>query len=108
MTDTTRHLEIAMWKLRERIDMQLIQMEYCRTYDQLADAQSKALGTELFRYLRDCMNGYAAAMLANPEREMPVQCITMAELSKMLKTLANADAQKEAKKAEQAAKKRKK
>ena len=35
-------------------------------------------------------------------------CITMAELSKMLKTLANADAQKEAKKAEQAAKKRKK
>ena len=108
MTDTTRHLEIAMWKLRERNDMQLIQMEYCRTYDQLADAQSKALGTELFRYLRDCMNGYAAAMLANPEREMPVQCITMAELSKMLKTLANADAQKEAKKAEQAAKKRKK
>ena len=54
------------------------------------------------------MNCYAAAMLADPEREMPVQCITMAELSKMLKTLANADAQKEAKKAEQAAKKRKK
>ena len=62
----------------------------------------------MFKYLRDCMNGYAAAMMANPEREMPVQCITMAELSKMLKTLANADAQKEAKKAEQAAKKRKK
>ena len=108
MSSTTRHLEIAMWKLRERSDMQLIEMVFCRTYDQLADAQSKALGTELFRYLRDCMNGYAAALLANPERDMPVQCITMAELSKMLKTLANADAQKEAKKAEQAAKKRKK
>ena len=108
MSSTTRHLEIAMWKLRERSDMQLIEMVFCRTDDQLADAQSKALGTELFRYLRDCMNAYAAALLANPERDMPVQCITMAELSKMLKTLANADAQKEAKKAEQAAKKRKK
>ena len=62
----------------------------------------------MFRYLRDCMNGYAAALLANPEREMPVQCISLSDLTKMLTTLANADAQKEAKKAEQAAKKRKK
>jgi len=54
------------------------------------------------------MNGYAAALLANPDRDMPVQCVTMAELTKMLRTLANADAQKEAKKAEQAARKRKK
>ena len=54
------------------------------------------------------MNGYAAAMLNDPDREMPVECITMSELSSMLRSLAQQDAMKAAKKAEQAAKKRKK
>ena len=48
-------------------------------------------------------------MLNDPDREMPVECITMSELSSMLKSLAaEQDAMKAAKKAEQAAKKRKK
>ena len=88
--------------------MQLTELVFCRTYDQLADNLTKANPTDLFKYLRDSMNGYAAAMLNDPDREMPVECITMSELSSMLKSLAEQDAMKAAKKAEQAAKKRKK
>ena len=73
-----------------------------------ADNLTKANPTDLFKYLRDSMNGYAAAMLNDPDRQMPVECITMSELSSMLKSLAEQDAMKAAKKAEQAAKKRKK
>ena len=108
LADTTRHLEINTWKLRERCDMQLTELVFCRTYDQLADNLTKANPTDLFKYLRDSMNGYAAAMLDDPDREMPVECITMCELSSMLKSLAEQDATKAAKRAEQAAKKRKK
>merc|ERR1712139_440851 len=84
MASTTRSLEINLWKLRERSDMQLVEMVFCRTYDQLADNFTKANPTELFKYLRDCMNGYAAALLHNPEREMPAECVTMSELRSML------------------------
>lgn len=80
----------------------------CRRSGRVADNLTKANPTDLFKYLRDSMNGYAAAMLNDPDREMPVECITMSELSSMLKSLAEQDAMKAAKKAEQAAKKRKK
>ena len=38
MAATTRSLEINLWKLRERSDMQLVELVFCRTYDQLAGA----------------------------------------------------------------------
>ena len=42
MAATTRSLEINLWKLRERSDMQLVELVFCRTYDQLADNFTKA------------------------------------------------------------------
>jgi hypothetical protein len=45
-------------------------------------------------------------MLNDPDREMPVECITMSELSSMLKSLAEQDAINAAKKADKTAKKR--
>ena len=67
----------------------------------------RANPTELFKYLRDCMNGYAAALLHNPEREMPAECVTMSELRSMLSHLQRQDEEKVAKAAENASKRRK-
>ena len=108
MADTTRSLEINMWKLRERSDMQQVELIFCRTYDQLADNFTKANPTDLFKYLRDCMNGYAAALLNNPDREMPLECVTMAELKAMLAYRRHQDSMKAEKAAENAKKKRRK
>ena len=94
MAETTRSLEINLWKLRERSDMQQVELIFCRTYDQLADNFTKANPTDLFKYLRDCMNGYAAALLHNPDREMPLECVTMAELKAMLAYRQNQDRMK--------------
>ena len=106
MADTTRSLEINLWTLRERCDMQQIELVFCRTYDQLADNFTKANPTELFKYLRDCMNGYAAALLHNPQRQMPLECMTLPELRSMLGDLEQQDKAKVAKAAEKAAAKR--
>ena len=108
MADTTRSLEINLWKLRERSDMQQVELIFCRTYDQLADNFTKANPTDLFKYLRDCMNGYAAALLNNPDREMPLECVTMAELKAMLAYRRHQDSMKAEKAAENAKKKRRK
>ena len=108
MADTTRSLEINLWKLRERCDMQQIEMVFCRTYDQLADNLTKANPTELFKYLRDCMNGYAAALLHNPQRKMPLECVTLPELQKMLNDLQRQDDEKAEKAAQKAKEKRRK
>ena len=75
-------------------------------YDQLADNFTKANPTELFKYLRDCMNGYAAALLHNPQRQMPLECMTLPELRSMLGDLEQQDKAKVAKAAEKAAAKR--
>ena len=67
---------------------------------------TKANPTELFKYLRDCMNGYAAALLHNPQRQMPLECMTLPELRSMLGDLEQQDKAKVAKAAEKAAAKR--
>ena len=54
------------------------------------------------------MNGYAAALLNNPDREMPLECVTMAELKAMLAYRRHQDSMKAEKAAEQAKKKRRK
>ena len=54
------------------------------------------------------MNGYAAAMLHDPQRKMPLECITLPELRKMLSDLQKQDEDKAAKAAEKAAAKRRK
>jgi len=74
----------------------------------LTSELSKALPADQFRYLRDSMNGYAAALLHNPDREMPVGCMKYDELVATLKRFANVDADREKKQREKkAAKKRK-
>ena len=54
------------------------------------------------------MNGYAAALLNNPDREMPLECVTMAELKAMLAYRRHQDSMKAEKAAEKAKKKRRK
>ena len=88
--------------------MQQVELIFCRTYDQLADNFTKANPTDLFKYLRDCMNGYAAALINDPEREMPLECVTMPELRAMLQYRRHQDSMKAEKAAEQAKKKRRK
>ena len=108
LNETSRHLAIRTWKIRERLDMQQVIFEHCRTYDAVADIGTKALPADQFRYLRDSMNGYAAALLHNPDREMPVGCMKYDELVATLKRFANVDADREKKQREKkAAKKRK-
>ena len=102
----SRKLRVPMKPGVDKLLMELKPTE--EEHAAVADNLTKANPTDLFKYLRDSMNGYAAAMLNDPDREMPVECITMSELSSMLKSLAEQDAMKAAKKAEQAAKKRKK
>jgi hypothetical protein len=54
------------------------------------------------------MNCYAAALLHNPDREMPVGCMKYDELVSTLKRLASIDAERDRKQQEKkAAKKRK-
>ena len=53
-------------------------------------------------------NGYAAALLNNPDREMPLECVTMAELKAMLAYRRHQDSMKAEKAAENAKKKRRK
>ena len=54
------------------------------------------------------MNGYAAALINDPEREMPLECVTMPELKAMLQYRRHQDSMKAEKAAEQAKKKRRK
>lgn len=97
LNETSRHMEIRVWKLRERIDMQMVGMTYCRTYDQLSDIGTKALPLDQFRYLRDSMNGYAAALLQEPRREMPSACIEYKVLIDKLRGFGNQDAERKEK-----------
>ena len=54
------------------------------------------------------MSVYAAALLNDPEREMPLECVTMPELKAMLQYRRHQDSMKAEKAAEQAKKKRRK
>ena len=84
MTDVSRQLDIRIWKLRERLDMQLCELQLCRTYDMQADYQSKSLPLRMHRYFRDNVAGYALLLLNNPDRVMPSNCITYTELISIL------------------------
>jgi hypothetical protein len=79
LASKTKHMDIRVWKLRERIDDQEIALVYCSTVDMLADIGTKALGPLAFCYLlgplafcylRDCANGYALVRHHHPEYQM--------------------------------------
>ncbi|KAM2039790.1 hypothetical protein ACFX1T_013198 [Malus domestica] len=51
--DPTKHIVVKYHFFREAIEKKEIQLEYCRTDDQLADLLTKALLKEKFCYLRE-------------------------------------------------------
>ena len=63
MTESTRALDLKVWKLRERVDVQDVSVVWCSTVDEQSDLNTKALPTRQFRYLRDNLNGYGLVML---------------------------------------------
>lgn len=102
LTETTRHMPLRTWKLRERLDEQEITMPWCSTKDMQADLNTKALPTKTFVYLRDNMNGYALVRLNYPERHMPAAVISTQELVETLNLLDSLDEERTRKRAESA------
>jgi len=80
MSDSTKHMDIRVFKIRERIEDQEVHLEYCRTVEMLADIGTKALGAKQFVYLRDLMNGYALVRARYPEKVMSRMVISRSEL----------------------------
>ena len=67
MTDSSRALDLKVWKLRERQDVQEIDMVWCSTVLQESDINTKSLPLSQFRFLRELLNGYGLVMLHYPE-----------------------------------------
>ena len=73
MSNSTKHLDIGIWKLRERVDDQEIYLEYCNTCQMISDLGTKALGIEQLECLRDMMNGYALVRIMRETKENKVK-----------------------------------
>ena len=99
MTESTRALDLKVWKLRERVDVQAISVDWCSTVDEQSDLNTKALPTRQFRYLRDNLNGYGLVMLHYPDVEMPEAAITREELIEMINEYGHADEERAKKRA---------
>ena len=99
MTDSTRAMDLKVWKLRERVDVQQVAVVWCSTVDQQSDLNTKALPTRQFRYLRDNLNGYGLVMLYYPDVPMPAAVISRDELIEMIQEYDNAEAERAKKKA---------
>ena len=80
MSDSTKHMDIRVFKIRERIEDQEVYLKYCRTLEMLSDIGTKALGAKQFVYLRDLMNGYALVRARFPESVMACMVISRKEL----------------------------
>jgi hypothetical protein len=80
LTSKTKHMDIRVWKMRERLDDQQVVLRFCSTTDMLADIGTKALGVRAFEYLRDLMNGYALVRLRHKEYVMPAMVIAWSDL----------------------------
>ena len=85
MTSATRALDMKIWKLRERVDVQELEFVWCSTKDMQSDLCTKSLPTRQFRYLRDNLNGYALVMVYYPEIQMPEACIRRTELMEIIR-----------------------
>ena len=70
LASKTKHMDIRVWKLRERIDDRLVVLEFCATHDMLADIGTKALGVSQFQQLRDLANGYALCRAMHPDMDL--------------------------------------
>lgn len=84
LASKTKHMDIRVWKLRERIDDHEIVLQFCSTHDMLADIGTKALGVCTFEYLRDLCNGYAIVRLRYKDYKMPLLCVSWSDLSAIM------------------------
>ena len=85
LTSKTKHMDIRVWKMRERLDDQLVVLHFCSTTEMYADIGTKALGVKAFEYLRDLQNGYALVRLRYRDYEMPVMVIEWCDLVHLMK-----------------------
>ena len=99
MTESTRALDLKVWKLRERVDVQEVAVAWCSTVDEQSDLNTKALPTKQFRFLRDNLNGYGLVMLHYPDVPMPEAAIERDELIEMIQEYDNADDERAKKRA---------
>jgi len=67
MSESTKHMDVRVFKVRERIEDQEVYLEYVSTCEMIADLGTKALGARQFTYLRDLMNGYALVRARYPD-----------------------------------------
>ena len=67
MSESTKHMDVRVFKVRERIEDQEVYLEYVSTCEMIADLGTKALGARQFTYLRDLMNGYALVRAQYPD-----------------------------------------
>ena len=100
MTDSSRALDLKVWKLRERQDVQEIDLVWCSTVLQESDINTKSLPLSQFKFLRELLNGYALVMLNYPELKMPEAALTRSELIQTYKDYRNAEEEREAAAAE--------
>ena len=96
MTDASRALELKVWKLRERQDVQEIDLVWCSTVLQESDINTKSLPLSQFRFLRELLNGYALVMLHYPELKMPEAALSRSELIQMYREYRDAEVKREA------------
>ena len=96
MTDSSRALDLKVWKLRERQDVQEIDMVWCSTVLQESDINTKSLPLSQFRFLRELLNGYGLVMLHYPELNMPEAALSRSELIQMYREYKDAEEKREA------------
>ena len=96
MTDSSRALDLKVWKLRERQDVQEIDMVWCSTVLQESDINTKSLPLSQFRFLRELLNGYGLVMLHYPELKMPEAALSRSELIQMYREYRDAEEKREA------------
>ena len=85
----TRSMDLKVWKLRERPEVQEVDLKWCSAKDEQSNINMKALPTKQFRYLWDNLSGYALVMLHYPEIQMPDACINRSELIIMISELCD-------------------
>ena len=59
LTNSTKFMDVRVFKVREFIEDQEIRMKYTKTCEMVADIGTKCLPRPQFEFLRDIMNGYA-------------------------------------------------
>ena len=96
MTDSSRALDLKVWKLRERQDVQEIDMVWCSTVLQESDINTKSLPLSQFRFLRELLNGYALVMIHYPELKMPEAALSRSELIQLYREYRDAEVKREA------------